>query len=477
MNLKEIYIELCSNSSFYTNYHSIGKDASGNMFSFFGTNRRSLLTKRGENYNGFAKSFNVIKEVVGVKRSDWILNPTRVNQERQKQHTVIMRKSEFFRVVNDAYELTSRGVVFEKMLQQEELLENEKKLLCLILILSGYFDDVPNYLIERVSYIFEQWNDAGYSDEEILSFIEAFVAASQGEDFEKKDIFKYDYLFLDSFFEPFNDINFLKLYKNSTYTEKEELVNYITYNLSYNCANMNNKCLLSYKYKNGGNFVLNTLVDNALIVYVVKSLLDNPMIDFDRFINTVVNSYKKLFSINEVNIRKFIYDTDKNRSVFQVIFAKLSNTPIPILEVANDLTIEEINSIGQIDTTDEVGQQQLFQVTGSLKKIAKLNSDYKCVLHDCEMCTYFTAKENHKNYLEIHHFIPREFANDFDESIEILENYVVLCPKCHRKIHLAEDNERKHMINILFNIRNSSLESKGLKVDLNQLYRYYNIET
>ena len=199
MNLKEIYIELCSNSSFYTTYHSIGKDASGNMFSFFGTNRRSLLTKRGENYNGFAKSFNVIKEVVGVKRSDWILNPTRVNQERQKQHTVIMRKSEFFRVVNDAYELTSRGLVFEKMLQQEELLENEKKLLCLILILSGYFDDVPNYLIERVSYIFEQWNDAGYSDEEILSFIEAFVAASQGEDFEKKDIFKYDYLCVNIF--------------------------------------------------------------------------------------------------------------------------------------------------------------------------------------------------------------------------------------------------------------------------------------
>ena len=55
-----------------------------------------------------------------------------------------------------------------------------------------------------------------------------------------------------------------------------------------------------------------------------------------------------------------------------------------------------------IDATDEEGQQQLIQVTGSLKKIEKLNSDYKCVLQDCEMCTYFTSKETHQNYLEIH---------------------------------------------------------------------------
>lgn len=93
------------------------------------------------------------------------------------------------------------------------------------------------------------------------------------------------------------------------------------------------------------------------------------------------------------------------------------------------------------------------------------------------MCTYFTSKETHQNYLEIHHLIPREFSNDFDTSIEILENYVVLCPKCHRKIHLAEDNERKHMINILFNNRVNLLNAKGITIELEQLYKYYNIES
>ena len=92
------------------------------------------------------------------------------------------------------------------------------------------------------------------------------------------------------------------------------------------------------------------------------------------------------------------------------------------------------------------------------------------------MCKYFTAKESNKNYLEIHHLIPREFANDFDYPIEIIENYIALCPNCHRKIHLAVDAERKHMINILFNQRKTSLEKHGLIVDKKQLYKYYKID-
>lgn len=78
--------------------------------------------------------------------------------------------------------------------------------------------------------------------------------------------------------------------------------------------------------------------------------------------------------------------------------------------------------------------------------------------------------------MEIHHFIPREFANDFDYPIEVLENYVALCPNCHRKIHLAVDSERKHMINIIFNLRQELLAKKGLVITLQDLYNYYKID-
>lgn len=83
---------------------------------------------------------------------------------------------------------------------------------------------------------------------------------------------------------------------------------------------------------------------------------------FDEFIDVLINTYKDLYNINESEVRKFIYDTDKNRSVFQVIYCKLTNSPIPIIEISNTLSVERIDSIGQIDATDEEGKQQLIQV-------------------------------------------------------------------------------------------------------------------
>ena len=87
------------------------------------------LTRKGNEYKGFGVSFKVIKGVEGIKRSEWIQSPTRTNQEKQKQHTVNMRKFEFFRVVDDAYQLTSGGIVFGKMLDNDALSGEDKKII------------------------------------------------------------------------------------------------------------------------------------------------------------------------------------------------------------------------------------------------------------------------------------------------------------------------------------------------------------
>ena len=84
---------------------------------------------------------------------------------------------------------------------------------------------------------------------------------------------------------------------------------------------------------------------------------------------------------------------------------------------------------------------------------------------------------NNKNYLEVHHFIPREFRNDFSYSVEVLTNYITLCPRCHRQIHLAVDRERKHLINALYGERKNRLKLVGLKLDLKEIYEYYKIDT
>lgn len=204
---------------------------------------------------GFGTSF--IKKVEGIKCSKWIQSPTKANQEKQNQHTVNMRKSKFFRVVDNVYQLISKGVVFGKMLNNDFSSDEDKKLLCIFLILCGYFDDKPNYIIDRVKYVYNNWRIAGYNDLEIKNIIKGFINCSKCDLFKKSDIFKYGCLYLDSFFERYNNINFLEIYKNSSDEEKSKLSDYITYNLLHNCEYMNNKCLVSYKYKNGGNYILN----------------------------------------------------------------------------------------------------------------------------------------------------------------------------------------------------------------------------
>ena len=475
MKLLDLYKHLSLNTNFFERYYSTSSKNYGKVFSFISTNYRGILIKSGTELQGFAQGFRVIKSVEGIKRSNWPRR-AKTQQEVEKQHVVNMRKSEFFRVIDDAYQITSRGIVFEKLLNDTDLSHEEKKFICLLLILAGYFSDIPNYIVEQTIAFFSCCERAGYAAEEVLTLQENFVSKANTL-VPMSDLVSEDYLFLDSFYRDLDGIDFLKAFKEASFNEKEELKRYISKNLKLkNNKTKNNGCVISYKYRSGGNYVKNTILDNAWILFVTKHIVDSTCNTFDTFINTAIDAYKKLFRINDNHLRRFIYDTNKNRSVFQVIFCKITGTPLSPLVVEKDLTEKELQELSLSDSTDMEGAAYLNIVSVSLKKLAKLNAGYHCALESCEMCRYFTSKETGKNYLEIHHFIPREFQNDFDEPIEIIDNYVALCPHCHRKIHLAVDLERKYMINTIFTQRKDLLAAHGLQVQLTDLYRYYKIE-
>lgn len=475
MTLKDFYIQLSNTPEIFDKYYSTSDKNFGKIFSFFNTNYRGLLSPKNNKLNGFAHGFYVFEEVEGKDRATWAKTKG-AQQEKVKQHVVPMRKSELFMVVDNKYRKTSRGIVFEKMLRSETLSTFEKQFLCYLTILPGYFSDTPNYIFERTQEVFKIFEDAGYSNEEIKAMQKQFLTKYSNNNSKVADLLTDDYLYLDSFCFPYEDINFVEVFKNAPIAEKEELKNFVIQNYIQGNYQRKSNCIISYKYKPGGNYVKNTIIDTTWILYLSHSLITAEIHNFDEFITCAINTYKEIFQINDGNIRSFIYDTNKNRSVFEIIYCKLYNVSIPIIEVAKDLTQEEILAIGPIDATDENGAKTLSVITQSLKKLAKIQSNYKCCFDTCELCKYFTSKETHKPYLEIHHFIPREFANDFDSSIEIVENYATLCPNCHRKIHLAEDAERKHLINMLYSERKDDLSKHGLNVTLEQLYSYYKID-
>ena len=175
-----------------------------------------------------------------------------------------------------------------------------------------------------------------------------------------------------------------------------------------------------------------------------------------------------------------------NKKVFDPIFEEVLE--LEDIDVSDNTLIEKIQ-LSQIDTQDkpekyidetsEVGRQQLKAIFALKKRQAKVLSNFICALEKVNNCKpiYFTAKKSNKNYLEVHHFIPQEFRNDFSYSIEVLANYVTLCPRCHRQIHLALDRERKHLINSLYEERKDRLQLVGLGLDLNGIYEYYKIDS
>lgn len=118
------------------------------------------------------------------------------------------------------------------------------------------------------------------------------------------------------------------------------------------------------------------------------------------------------------------------------------------------------------DTDDEIKYS-----SQNMKELAKSQSNYKCEFDENHIT--FIAKSNEKNYIEAHHLIPFAFRNKFELSIDVVENIVCLCPNCHRRIHLATDEEKILLIKPLFEKNYDKLNKVGINVDYSDLLSFY----
>lgn len=102
---------------------------------------------------------------------------------------------------------------------------------------------------------------------------------------------------------------------------------------------------------------------------------------------------------------------------------------------------------------------------------AMVQAGYLCELEPTHVS--FTSRTTKKNYVEAHHLLPMQYQEQFDASLDLLENIVVLCPTCHRKLHHGLVKEKPPMLEALFTKRSMGLTSRGLSVTLGQLTKFY----
>jgi ribosomal protein S16 len=465
----DYYNSQCKNSNWFANYYQCGSVGDGAVFKFLSTNYRTIST--------FEYYFDSFKKYINVPRSNWDKKET-TGQEVAKQYVSNLVESFLYSSSRNKdgeliYNLTSRGQEFSAMIDND-FSEEDKRLLIFLFIVNSSFQQTPRYILKTAESVWNLWKEAGLKTNEIKNKIIEFFK-SQLSERKIETIFNYDIVWYLSFY---TDSSFLKLFSLASIEEKEKLKQSTieAYKDKYKVK----QNVLAWKYKST-NFQKPTLFDTLIMLYVSNSILEmmGTSVDFETFFSRIIEDFSSVISINKEKIFEFIKN---NYSVFGIISANATSIEddftekyIPVYRPVKEIKEEDIPT-EKIDTTSQEGVEKLEVVRQVLKKLAKEKSSYKCALQDINGCHYFTSKEDNNNYLEIHHLIPREFSYDFEDTIEFVENYVPLCPHCHRMIHKAVDRERKGIITYLFNQRIAELKKHGIDVDIKTLYKFYKID-
>ena len=99
------------------------------------------------------------------------------------------------------------------------------------------------------------------------------------------------------------------------------------------------------------------------------------------------------------------------------------------------------------------------------RKNAMVIAGFKCEI-DPNHAT-FISRRSGMPYVESHHFIPMEFHEDFDFSLDVEENIVCLCSNCHNEIHYGVKNAE--LVRALYIKRKDLLHDVGLDITEEEL--------
>lgn len=468
MNILNIYKEKNNNQAWFEDHFSLAYGTHSSIFEYTNTNFRKQ--------DSFLSHFSSFLEIENSPRVDW---PRQANhgQEIHKHMVMNMIQSKLFKKdVNDLYSKTAKGVLYADFINSN-ISGQEKWIINYLFLLNGYYLNRKNYIIHRVRD--DILPSLVATDGITLSFlIKEAKALLSSEQRDIYDSLRNDFFYIHSFY---NDQDFLIAYLRSTKEEKEELANYIEQNLKNSQFN----CCISKKYKSGGNFNRAMLLDETKVFLVTLLFTQTKNANLDNIYKKFTEIYlDNIGTLSKKTVLGYLY---KNKDIFDSIFEDILELEEVQVGVFDD-DVTEIVELSKIDTDDtpedyidetsDVGRQKIKAVFAIKKKQARLLSNFTCALENMNNCkpVYFTAKVNNRTYLELHHFIPQEFRNDFSYSIEVLANYVTLCPRCHRQIHLAVDRERRHLVTFLYNERILRLNQVGLNINIEDIYKYYKIE-
>jgi 5-methylcytosine-specific restriction protein A len=195
------------------------------------------------------------------------------------------------------------------------------------------------------------------------------------------------------------------------------------------------------------------------------------------------NICSKYYSLDSLPTEvDFINDLRNLIGVYRELKALVGND---ILEIRNNVTEDEYQKNSQkgrvkkiIDgpvirkeKTSNVSNTSVWSRDPDIAYTALYEAGFLCE-NDKNHETFVSARNN-SNFMEAHHLIPIEFQKNFQNSLDVPENIISLCPNCHRAIHLSLSEIKNKIIEKFHAQRKNKLVERGLNITLEELLTYY----
>ncbi len=456
----EKYKKIIKGTSEYNNLFSCGKDGNGVMYDFSNTNFRGVTS--------FIKQFPKFYEIENKPRNEWpkTSRDGKKPQEKHKQHIVNLSEARLIKKVGNHYKKTVKGDLYKKFIEGGNFNSDEKWIINLLFLLDGHYSNMPKYIFNRTRELSSSLK--AIIEEEYL-YSEIIKLFNMND----KEYFKSEAFIIHSLF---SRTELLEDFVNSSKLEKAKFIKYVDHQKEQRIFSDP----LSNKIKNGGNLTPRTLHSELAIFIIVDELMKYNY-DFNLWVITFIRICSKYFkNINKSKCKEYVF---RNADVFNAIHNNIFYEEKDI-EIDNEFHSYETEFRGEVnDDLKEIDFSSLRNINeanyrySNLRKYAKESCNYRCELADFRKCdeASFISKKDNNVYLEVHHLIPREFSNEVGASIEVLANYVALCPNCHRMIHHAKDETRKKYLIRIFEERKVFLERIGIQIDFETFLKYNKI--
>ena len=119
------------------------------------------------------------------------------------------------------------------------------------------------------------------------------------------------------------------------------------------------------------------------------------------------------------------------------------------------------------------GKSRRYKTDPDISKTALDMQKYEC---QCGGTTHFSffRRDGKTPYVEGHHVIPMKAQKDFpNDTLDIVDNIVALCPNCHKKVHHGVEGDVKDVLSKIYTPTRISRLSKFGISDVDSLYDTY----